>query len=147
MQYQWIATYKDGSELCQYKEDGTENRYGDIVRNNLVAFSLLTLGEQKDYPILCLHVDDGCRLIYRRRVEQWGNGENDKRVVQIVGLQRKTSRGVVSECISVLFEDGHIEQAPTWKEGTRWFYPPGENIDGKFVPGIHAHEGEEWDFA
>jgi hypothetical protein len=136
MRYQWIAVYKDGSELRQFNADGTENRYGDIKRNELEGFMLLTIGNHpKDYPILCVHIDEGCRLIYRRRIEQWGNEENQKHVVWIVGMQRRTSRGVVSECISAVFEDGHIEQRSTWTENTHWFY----------APKIHPHEGEIWD--
>lgn len=136
MQYQWIAVYKDGTELRQFNADGSENKYGDIKRAELEGFMLLTVGQHpKDFPILCVHVDDGCRLIFRRRYEQWGNDTVQKRTVWIVGLQRRTSHGVVSECISVVFEDGHIEQLPTWKDGTRWFYPPK----------IHPHEGEIWD--
>lgn len=136
MQYQWIAKYRDGTELRQFPAEGGENRYGDIRRNDLTGFLLLTHRQYpEDHPVLCVHLDESSRLIYRKRHEQWGNDAGQRRTVWIVGVQRRTSKGVTSECISVLFEDGHIEQMPSWNDGTRWFYPPK----------IHPHEGEIWD--
>lgn len=148
MHYQWIAKYRDGTELRQYKDDGTENKYGDIVRNNLVGFMLATKDQNPtDFPILCVHIDpEKDRLIYRKRHEQKDNDDANKYTVWLVGFQRRVGNRVTSESISVLFPDGHIEQKPTWNED-RWFYPPGEaDGTGNFVRKVHAHEGELWDF-
>jgi len=131
MDYQWIATYRDGNGLPQFNADGSENAYKDIDRDRLAAFVLLTR-EDKPRTVLAVHVPEGGRLIFRRRHEQFGNDANTKVTVWVVGCQ-STRGGVNSQHIAVLFPDGHVETCEGWKEGTRWFYAP------------HLVPGEAWD--
>ena len=44
----WKAVYKDGTSLCQFEDDGVENKYPDIDRYKLTAFEIrkAAAGEQ-----------------------------------------------------------------------------------------------------
>jgi len=104
----WIAQYNDGTILKQYDKE-KENKYRDIDRKNLKYFDIY-----KDGLIFRLHLSDGKRLIYRRRVIMTA-GDGSK-VIIIVGFQ-ETIRGVNRQAITLIFPDGHTELLPKWKEG------------------------------
>lgn len=112
---QWVAQYEN--ELFpQYNEDGTENKYADIDRERLTAFSLV-----RDGGILIrLHLDKGQRLIYRRRVEM---RPGDKMTVcYLIGWQ-KTVGGENIQSIACIFEHlGTVEVISEWRDG--WFDKP-----------------------
>ncbi|KKK52895.1 hypothetical protein LCGC14_3100290, partial [marine sediment metagenome] len=60
----WNAVYNDGTELKQYNEGGSCNKYGDIDRSKLIQFALYN----SDKLVLVVHLDKNKRLIFRRRV-------------------------------------------------------------------------------
>lgn len=111
----WIAYY--GTEqFAQYNEDGSENKYADIDRSRLTAFSLV-----KDGNLLVrFHFEPDMRLIYRRRVEMRpGQGMT---VCYLAGWQ-KTINGTNTQSIACVFEHGGpIEFISEWRDG--WFEAP-----------------------
>lgn len=112
---QWVAQYED--ELFpQYNEDGTENKYADIDRERLTAFSLV----RESGILIRLHLDKGQRLIYRRRVEV---RPGDKTTVcYLVGWQKTIGNENV-QSIACIFEHlGTVEIISEWREG--WFDEP-----------------------
>lgn len=114
----WQAVYVDGKTLSQKNEDGTENKYTDIDRSRLTFFNLY----EGTKLIFRLSLEDGRRLIYRRRVSANLYTGNIKQVVYLVGWQ-KTINGQNIQDIAYIFEDGHIELAGRWK-GERTFTAP-----------------------
>jgi hypothetical protein len=114
---QWIAIYKDGTDLKQYNEDGSENRYQDIDRTKLDSFVLY---QDIAKPLLWIHLETDQRLIYRRRVEKRMDGTET--VVYLAGWQQ-TVKGQNVQSISYIAPDGSIHQAGAFKEDHPWFYP------------------------
>lgn len=115
----WKAIYRDGSCLEQFNSDGSENKYTAIRRNELSQFLVFHGGE----VLLVLHLDEGKRLIYRRRVAKYlmGPKAGTSEAVYLVGWQ-ENRRGVNVQSLCFVFEDGHIEVLDRFCEGTRWFY-------------------------
>lgn len=122
MDFYWKAVYTDGTELPQYNADGSENKYVDIDRSKLVRFALLQVNSDK--PVVVLHLDQGQRLICRRRVAKHFSQDlkpQGEEVVWLVGWQQKIN-GRNSQMICFVFEDGHAEVRPGFKEKSQWFY-------------------------
>ena len=117
MEIKWKAVYLDGKSLNQYNEDKSVNKYTDIDRTILKFFELY----DRDKLILRVHLDEGKRLIYRRRVALSMDGKITE-VIYLVGWQKTIGKENV-QSISYIFEDGHIEIAGAWKED-KWFYAP-----------------------
>jgi len=115
----WKAIYKDGTSLEQYNDDGTENKYSSIDRNNLSQFILI----QNHIPKVVIHLREGQKLIYRRRVAMPITGINafKSQAVYLAGWQENRN-GVNFQCITFLFEDGHIEVVDRFYEKHPWFY-------------------------
>jgi len=121
----WKAIYKDGTSLCQFEEDGKENKYPDIDRYRLAAFEIRKAAarEQPDRLLFKMFMEPGRRLIYRRRVlerMQFGKEKpeliREKRtVVYLVGWQA-TIEGRNVQDIAYVFGDGHVELAGKWRE-------------------------------
>jgi hypothetical protein len=111
----WLAHYSDES-LPQYNEDGSENKYADIDRSRLTAFSLV-----RDGNILArIHISPDKRLIYRRRIELRPGGE--KTILHLAGWQ-KTVNGENVQSIVCAFEHlNTIEVIDGWRDG--WFDTP-----------------------
>ena len=119
MPYQWKASYKDGNTIAQFDENGEERSYlNHLDWDKLESFSLLD-GEK---PILTLHLEEGQRLIYRRRVEM-SPGSGTTGVCHLLGWQ-KTVNGENVQSIAYVFEDGRIELAGKFRKDHPWFYPP-----------------------
>jgi hypothetical protein len=100
----WLAVYKDQSYLKQYNADGSENKYADINRDQLLAFALLS-----DENKLVLSVEferPTQKLVYRRRVFTDLVGKI-KGVIYLVGWH-ETINGKNIKCISYVYPDGHI---------------------------------------
>ena len=116
---QWEAQYKDGTSLPQYNADGTENRYADIDRSRLEAFSLV----RADGSIaLHLVLDPGQRLIYRLRVEQSTGPASSKIVVYMAGWQQ-TINGQNIQSIAYVREDGGtVLMAGRFRDDDPWLY-------------------------
>lgn len=123
----WKAIYKDGKELCQFEEDGTENKYPDIDRSKLAVFEIrkAAAGDQPDRLLFKMFLEPGRRLIYRRRVQdkmKIGGKPTDiqvkkrwKEIVYLVGWQA-TIGGRSVQDIAYVFEDGHVELAGKWMQ-------------------------------
>lgn len=113
---EWLAIYNDGTELPQYNEDGSFNKYTDIDRSRLIKFVLL----EDKVPKVVIHLDKNKRLICRRRVAiHMMNGIEG--FVWLVGWQEK-KKGTNVQMICFLFEDGHVEIVDRFNEEHPWFY-------------------------
>ena len=116
----WNAVSSDGSCFSQYNEDGSENKYIDIDRENLERFVLVDseTGKVK----LVLNLDSDKKLIFRRRTAKNLHNEVTE-VVYILGWQQNIERRSV-QAIAFYFESsGHIELTDGFKEDHQWFYP------------------------
>lgn len=122
----WKAIYQDGTSLCQYEDDGKENKYPDIDRSKLAIFEIRKAGmiQPKSVPdqlLFKMYLEPGRRLIYRRRVMQrmkFGKGKPElvrKEVIYLVGWQA-TIGGRSVQDIAYVFEDGHVELAGKWMD-------------------------------
>lgn len=118
MELKWKAVYSNGGSLNQYNEDGSVNKYTDIDRGILEFFELY----RDEKLIIRIHLGDGKRLIFRRRVSLHISGTITG-VLYLVGWQ-KTVGGENIQSISYLFEDGHIEMAGAWNEKSEFAYAP-----------------------
>lgn len=111
---QWVATYRDGSELRQYNADGSENSYRDIDRSKLDSFALLD-GERQ---LVRYHFDQpGLRLICRRRV--FKRSDNSEFVFYLVGWQKSVGQdGLQSISVVGQLPDGSlsVEVISRWRE-------------------------------
>jgi hypothetical protein len=69
--------------------------------------------------VFALHLDEGQRLIYRRRVRKSvGGGEF---VVYLVGWQKTIANHNV-QSISYIAESGEVHMAGAWRDDHPWFY-------------------------
>ncbi|MGH7204517.1 MAG: hypothetical protein ACREHC_08830 [Candidatus Levyibacteriota bacterium] len=110
----WRAVYEDESQLLQYEiKDGKqiENKYPDINREKLVRFDLLDYATNK--PIYSLWLQDGQRLIYRRRtlLPAVISPTRPKQVIYIVGYSHVVMTGAGPrkfKVVNYLYEDGSI---------------------------------------
>lgn len=115
---QWIAHYNDGTELKQYEGDA-KRAYEDIDRARLASFSVYR--DNYARKLLTLHLEQGQRLIYRKRVfVKPGQGELE---IYIIG-QQQTIAGQNIQSIAYIFPDDRIEIAGAWKEGHALFGKP-----------------------
>jgi hypothetical protein len=111
-----MAHYQDGSALPE-KEGEIENKYTDIDRSQLAAFSLHCDGQ----ILLTIHFDrPDQRLIYRRRVFVLATGP---RVFYLVGWQLTIdSENVQSICV-LDEETGKVDVIGKWTENHYLFDP------------------------
>ena len=114
----WQAKYKDGTVLGQFDEIRKPREISSEVidRKQIESFFLLF----RERIILTLHLDEGQRLIYRRRVALKPCGEQE--VCHLVGWQA-TIRGENVQTIAYVFESGRIDLAGKFNEKSPWFYP------------------------
>ena len=110
---QWKAVYKDDSSISQ--KDGF--KYTDINRDELEFFELY----KEDKLVFRLHLEPGRNLVFRRRVSRPLFSDKIEAVYLVGWQMRLSDRNIQS--ISYLFEDGRIEMAGQFREGTAWFYP------------------------
>jgi len=118
MELTWKAVYKNGESLNQYNEDGRANKYTDIDRAILKFFEIY----KENKLIFKVHLEEGQKLIFRRRVAQQVFS-GSKISVYLVGWQ-KNIKGENVQSIAYIFEDGRIELAGAWNEKSDWFYAP-----------------------
>ena len=118
-----VAYYGDTKITLGKQADGTVLGYDQIDRKQLSAFSLV----QGDKEILKLHLEEGQRLIWRKR--QFMAAGEETKTIHLVGWQ-KTIKGENVQAIAYVFDDGHIELAGAFKENHPVF--------GK----VNLHEGE-----
>ena len=115
--YKWVTVMKDGSLVEQYNVDRTPREISSesIDYKNVDTFILFN----DEQIILALHLDEGQRLIYRRRVEIKPEGTI---ICHLIGWQM-TVNGQNVQSIAYCFENGMIELAGKFREGHDWFYP------------------------
>lgn len=109
MPIQWLAHYRDDSDLPE-RDGEIENKYTDIDRSKLAAFSLHCDGE----ILITIHFDrPDQRLIYRRRVFLLPTGE---KIFYLVGWLL-TIGGENIQSICVLDADtGKVDVIGKWSE-------------------------------
>lgn len=117
MHLSWKAIYSDGTSLSQFDDDGQSVSSEHIDRSKLVSLVLL----DGIRPVLVQNFDPGQRLIYRHRKEQSTNGRTAS--VYLVGWQETIGDRNIQH-ISVVFDDGHVENICRWNEKHRWFNSP-----------------------
>jgi hypothetical protein len=110
----WQCVYTDNTVLNQYNEDGTENSYTDIDRSKLSEFRLFDEAGELKFSLV---LDEGQRLIYRRRVfKTLNNGDdNSEVVVYLVGWQ-DTVNGKNVQAISYIREDWPVVMGGKFRE-------------------------------
>jgi len=118
METKWKAIYSDGKSLNQYNEDKSVNKYTDIDRSKLSSFELY----KEDKLIFKLVLEEGQRLIFRRRVSSNLQGEVIG-AIYLVGWQ-KNINGKNTQSISYILEDGCIIMAGQWDEKSNFSYSP-----------------------
>ena len=116
MSYTWEATYRDGTIVKQHVE-GQEISSEQIDRLKVGQISI----KNGDVDIFTLHIDEGKKLIYRRRTEMNSGGYVS--VCHVVGWRQKI-HDVYVQSIIYCFEDGKIEVAGDFIENHPWFYAP-----------------------
>ena len=122
MVIKWRANYSNGNCLNQYNEDESVNKYTDIDRSLLESFELRKIDKDSNILFFKLILEEGQRLIFRKRVEIDVDGKQQS-IIYLVGWQ-KTIKGENIQAISYVFEDGHVEMAGQWKSDARLFYAP-----------------------
>lgn len=98
---EWTAIYNDGSILNQYNEDKTENKYVDIDRTRLSEFRLQR--PKEGGLVFSLFLEDGQRLIYRKRTEMTMGGSAF--AFYMVGWQMNIN-GKNIQSIAYVYESG-----------------------------------------
>lgn len=116
----WEARYNDGSYLPQYNEDGSENKYIDINRDTLKKFILVnSRGDVK----FVLNLDQGKKLIFRRRIAKNVASNAVTETVYVIGWQQNVS-GIAVQSINFYFESTeYVEITDGFKENHQWYYP------------------------
>lgn len=108
----WRAIYKDGTILPQYCKCGFPRGYENIEREKLAAFEIFDKTKPNTF-IFRLFLEEGQKLIYRRRVEKDLMSNQIKRVLYLVGWQQKVN-GKNIQSVNYITEDGKIQQAGRW---------------------------------
>jgi len=106
----WKAVYKDGTELPQHNKDGSVNKYPDIDRTKIDCFELY----REEKLIFKLHLEEGRRLIVRRRTLIKNFDKSQSEVIWMVGWQWNANGRNVQD-IAWVFEDGHVELTGQFK--------------------------------
>lgn len=104
------AVYNDGTSFGWDEDDPPQQAYSKIDRAKLTAFELYV----GDRLIHRLHLEQGQRLIVRRRPEFYRHSGELKNLVYIVGYQ-ETVAGINRQAITAIFMDGHTELIGSWK--------------------------------
>lgn len=106
---QFRALYKDGTNF-EWDDDISNGKgYDKIDRTKLVGMELYHEGSL----VHRLHLEDGQRLIYRRR-PLFSMTNVLKGLVYLVGYQ-ETVQGKNRQAILGIFADGHTELIGSWK--------------------------------
>jgi hypothetical protein len=117
--FYWKAVYSDGSSIVEIDESGNYlNKYSDIDRSRLSYFELY----KSNVLLFRLHLIEGRRLIYRRRVSKSLVTGTDS-VVYLIGWQQ-TINGKNIQDIAYIFEDGRVELSGKWDTNNPVFHAP-----------------------
>ncbi len=109
MNYTFSAIYKDGNKVTLSESVG----YDSLRRDGISAFEV-----QKDNePFMLMKIDEGAKLIYRKRVEQVQGAEPF--VVYLFGWRKNGEQS-----INYLSQDGRLIQGGQFDEQDPWMYSP-----------------------
>lgn len=113
----WRAIYRDGTVVDQYdeKRDPIEVSSEVIDHTQVKTFFIM---REVQVPVLTLHLDEGQKLIYRRRTSVTGD---KSQMCHLAGWQQDVGIETV-QSIAYVFEDGTIEMAGKFREDHPWFY-------------------------
>ena len=114
----WVAIYNDGSQLPQYNEDKSENKYTDIKRYILKQF---LLWDGTDVRFV-LNLRPTLKLIYRRRVAM-SMDNKIKNIIHIIGYQQNIAGKNIQHLNFINDTTGFIEVTDGFQENHPWFYP------------------------
>lgn len=117
----WFAEYADGTRFPAIGPDGAERSYDNLPdRDAIRVFCLFDL--ESKAPVFTLHLDEGQRLIYRRRVfKNVGGGEN---VFYLVGWRRNIGGESVQSIAYVHEATGYVQLAGKFREKHPLFDSP-----------------------
>lgn len=146
MPFQWVAHYKDETQLRQYAdlsplpdESNAVHSFEDIDREKIGAIQLM---DEEQNTIVLVPVPEGARFICRARREKplainkatgqvafLGEHKGDDYVVWIIGIEeplnerdgtpllRKDGSRVFNSHILLVYPDGHIETSRKFNTG------------------------------
>ena len=114
----WAAVYNDGSQLPQYNEDGSGNKYTDINRDILKQFLLLDETSVR----FILNLKPEFKLIYRLRTAKNSNNDVIERV-HIIGYQQNVAGKNIQNINFIVDSTGVIEVTDGFRENHAWFGP------------------------
>lgn len=131
--YGWEAEDRDGIvHRSEFLESNNRAGFGVIPHGNLAIFRItmlvhssnggVALGDPKKFNVLTIHLEEGERVVYRRRVSlATGSGS---RTVILAGA-RKNVKGRDVQRLHWIFEDtGEIHSTDRFREDHEWFYSP-----------------------
>jgi len=109
MNYTFSAIYNDGKKVTL----SDTVSYDSLVRNGINAFEV----QKDEQPFILMKLDEGAKLIYRKRVEQ--NVAGDQYVVYLFGW-----RNGESQSMNYLSQDGVLVQGGQFDDKDSWMYSP-----------------------
>ncbi len=119
MSLRCVAIYNDGTRLSiwdPHPETGIVYSSEQIDRSKLVNIAIFN----SDNLLLVQWFEPGQQLILRRRVQK-STGNNEELRVILVGWQKQINDELTKH-VSVVFEDGRVENISEFKDDHPWFY-------------------------
>lgn len=107
--FTFYAIYKNGTRL-----DLESNPYDKLDRTQIKEMEVMKDGE----PFFLMQLDEGVKLIYRRRVEK-SLTQDGEFVVYLLGWHKD---GIQS--INYISQDGRVIQGGKWNDNDAWQYAP-----------------------
>jgi len=107
--FMWLAIYEDGSFLRQIDEDGTKHGYGDIDRDSLISFRLITPAGNLIFAAN-FELGEGKNLVWRRRVAKRQDQEGAI-AVHLVGHKGRYVAMIMQDGASILFNNFKSDDA------------------------------------
>lgn len=110
--YFWLAVLKDGRNIVQFKEDGTEVLFKEVMteleKNNLAKFYWIPINQGKNSHGIT--IGEGERLIAIKRgyIRYKFSYIEERRMVYLLGVQ-KTINGENVKTILFIDQDGNTE--------------------------------------
>lgn len=98
----WVAVYSDGSQICEYDENGENNSSEDIDRQRLREFKLI---DSKSRTVISQEIVSGQCFFYRRRTALQ-TGRDVVEVMHMFGWRRLITPNISEEAAS----HGNIEK-------------------------------------
>jgi len=133
--FTFTAIYKDGGQVVL----SDTLSYEDLKRENLSAFKV-SIGKSE---LFCLHLEEGQKLIYRKRTATTPGVTNEKNKhpqIYMIGWRQKIG-GKDVQSITYICDwpsrGFQIHQAGKFQDNHPWFYSP-------FLKVFEVEEGEKY---